>query len=119
MERFAEPFGITRIRLQNIRGFREVDLDLSSLGGAPRKKTLIIGKNGTCKSTILRAIAIGLADSTDGSKLISEPIGGLVSEGKDSGEILIDALNDGRRFHFPKAIRRSGDKEFLAIHKSE
>src|SRR4051794_7344137 len=79
MEIVAKPFEITRIRLENIRGFRELDLDISSHDGAPRKRTLIIGKNGTCKSALLRAIAIGLTDDTDASRLISEPIGGLVT----------------------------------------
>ena len=115
MERFAEPFEITRIRLQNIRGFRELDLDLRSQGGTPRKKTLIIGKNGTCKSTILRAITIGLADFTDASKLISEPIGGLVSESQVEGEIDIDAIQAKGRFNFATSIKKSGDKESISL----
>jgi len=111
METVAKPCEITRIRLQNIRGFRELDLDVSSQEGAPRKKTLIIGKNGTCKSTILRAIAIGLADDTDASKLISEPIGGLISEGRSLGKIDIDSLKAGKHIAFLKHIARLRDKE--------
>jgi len=116
MERTAETseVEITRIHLRNIRGFRELDLDLSSQG-VPRKRTLIIGKNGTCKSTILRAIAIGLADITDASKLISEPIGGLVSEGQAQGEIKIDAIMAAEQFTFTKIIERAGDKESVII----
>ncbi len=116
MERFAERFEITRIRLRNIRGFRDLDLDISSQAGAPRKKTLIIGRNGTCKSTLLRAIAIGLADDTDASKLISEPIGGLISESQLSGQIYIDSLQAGKHILFEKnVIRTTGDKESIAF----
>lgn len=50
------------VQLNNLRAFRELVLLVEAEDGAPRKRTLLIGKNGRCKSTLLRAIAIGLAD---------------------------------------------------------
>lgn len=55
--------------------------------------TVLIGRNGTCKTTILRAIAIGLADSKDASGLLAEPNGVLVRQGETSGRIEIDVAD--------------------------
>jgi hypothetical protein len=117
MERFTDWFEVTRIQLRNIRGFRKLDLDLSGADAQPRRRTLIIGKNGTCKSSLLRAIAIGFADNTDASRLIAEPIGGLVSEGAQEGtiEILGRKVTDSSEILFRRELLRKGDKESLAI----
>ncbi|MCB9136071.1 MAG: AAA family ATPase [Anaerolineales bacterium] len=60
---------ISKIHLQNIRGFRPLELACQS------NHTLIIGKNGTGKTTLLRAIALGLSPEEDGRALLAEPIG--------------------------------------------
>ncbi len=77
---------ISRIRLENIRGFRELEIDLSGEQG-PRKRTVIIGKNGTCKTSVLRAIALGLCDLPDANALVSEPIGEMIHRDRAVGEI--------------------------------
>ena len=84
---------ISRIRLQNIRGFRELEIDLSGSQG-PRKRTVIIGKNGTCKSSVLRAVALGLCDFSEANALISEPIGALIHRGVKTGKVEL-AFEDG------------------------
>jgi putative AbiEii toxin of type IV toxin-antitoxin system len=120
MEQRSVPFEICGLQLRNIRGFRELDLDLRQADGRPRARTLIIGKNGTCKTSLLRAIAIGLADYTDGSRLISEPIGGLVYDNAEEGSILL-RLIDPRGFSDAleqrRDILRSGDKESFRIEE--
>src|ERR1700744_1099498 len=118
MERMADWFEITRIQLRNIRGFRELNLDLSDAEEKPRKRTVLIGKNGTCKTSLLRAIAIGLADRTDASYLSSEPVGGLVSEGCEEGIIKVTAFGFNKEFgelEFGKTVLRKGDKESVYI----
>src|SRR5436305_549424 len=113
MERMTDWFEITRIQLNDIRGFRELNLDLRDAEGKPRKRTLIIGKNGTCKSSLLRAIAIGLADDTDASRLISEPVGGLVREGIQEGVIEITGIEATGKYselETTKTLIREGDK---------
>lgn len=86
---------ISRIRLENIRGFRELDLDLRGPDGQPRQRTLIIGKNGTCKTTLLRAIALGLCKDADA--LLAEPVGDLLSEelGKVQIQLAVPELGPG------------------------
>jgi len=84
---------ISRIRLENIRGFRELDLDLRGPDGKPRRRTLIIGKNGTCKTTVLRAIALGLCDVSDAHALLSEPVGDFLAADASLGSILVEMGN--------------------------
>ena len=66
-------YHITRIHLSNIRGFRELDLSFTK-EDKPRLRTLIIGKNGTCKTTLLRCIAVGLSEKEDGDALLADII---------------------------------------------
>ena len=49
---------ISRVKLTNIRCFKELTITFEN----GRMQAVLIGKNGTCKTTILRAMAIGLAD---------------------------------------------------------
>jgi predicted ATP-binding protein involved in virulence len=81
---------ITRLRLQDIRGFAELTIEFDKA----RIHTVLIGKNGTCKTTILRAIAIGLADSKDASGLLAESNGVLVAEGKTTATIEVDVTSE-------------------------
>ncbi len=79
---------VSFVRLTDVRGFRELEIDLTDgAGGAPRMRTLIIGKNGTCKTSLLRSIAVGLCDRSDANALIAEPIGALVREGAHNAAI--------------------------------
>ena len=118
MERVTDWFELTRIQLLDIRGFRELDLDLRDAEEKPRKRTLIIGKNGTCKTSLLRAIAIGLADRSDANYLISEPVGGLVREDSEKGRIRIvgsGATGSSSELVRSTTIRRVGDKESVFL----
>jgi len=51
---------ITRIVLENIRCFENIDLDLADQNG-PVTLSVILGDNGVGKSTLLRSIALGLS----------------------------------------------------------
>jgi len=52
---------IRKIQLSNIRGFREVDLDLTRPDGSLAGWTVLAGRNGSGKSTLLKAIALAAA----------------------------------------------------------
>ena len=85
---------ISRVSLQHIRSFERLDLDITtgSESGprSPRMRTIVIGANGTGKTTLLRAIALGLADAKDTSGLLAEPSGQFVREGKPQASIAVD-----------------------------
>ncbi len=105
---------IATVRLRRIRGFEDFELSFMDASGSPRTATLVIGKNGTNKSTLLRCIALGLADRADATSLISKPIGALVSESADSGEIEIILRAEHGEIHtIKKRIRSSKGKEYI------
>ena len=97
---------VTRIFLNNIRGFRGFDLNVSDEQGKPRMRTAIIGKNGTCKTTLLRCIAIGLSDRAQANSLLAEAIGPLISENSDKGTITIKL----------KSARGKEEKKSISTH---
>ena len=105
---------ISRIRLENIRGFRELAIDLS--GARSRKRTLIIGKNGTCKTSVLRAIALGLCDVSDAATLITEPIGEMTHRGVSKGVIEI-VLEGGGILKTSTLSGRDTGKEHIVKEK--
>lgn len=52
---------IRQVKIRNIRGFREVDLDLTRPDGSIAGWTVLAGRNGSGKSTLLKAMALALA----------------------------------------------------------
>jgi predicted ATPase len=82
---------LERVHLENIRGFRKLTLELGS-------NTVIIGRNGTGKSTILRAIAVALAPASDAAALLAHPVGTLVREGERQASIVAELIDgEGER----------------------
>jgi hypothetical protein len=105
--------------LKNIRGFRNLDIDSHRFGDKPRK-LLITGKNGTGKTTLLRAIAIGLCDKADASGLISEPISSLVTEGESEAEIYINfglSFSKDQKYETRTIIKRVNGKDVIDSQK--
>jgi energy-coupling factor transporter ATP-binding protein EcfA2 len=49
------------VKIRNIRGFGEVDLDFSRPDGSLAGWTVLAGRNGSGKSTLLKALALGAA----------------------------------------------------------
>jgi len=81
---------ISRIILKNIRGFKTLELNLNRGTKSKKSNTIILGKNGTCKTTLLRAIAIGISDSTDGNAMLAEPLGKFISNDFHTGKIILE-----------------------------
>ncbi|MGB1250071.1 MAG: AAA family ATPase [Candidatus Promineifilaceae bacterium] len=80
---------ISTIHLANIRGFQNLTINCAPQAGERGSITLIIGQNGTGKTTLLRAIALALCDLPDANALIAEPIGGLVTNGSETGDVVL------------------------------
>lgn len=77
---------LTRLRLENIRCFKDITIDFSDARGAARKWTVLLGENGTGKSTVLRAIALISCGSDGLAELVSQP-GYWVRWGAERGRI--------------------------------
>ncbi len=80
----ADTYYLSRIQLENIRGFTSLDVQLDA---PPRRQSVIIGRNGTCKTTLLRCIALVLAGGKDAPGLLSSPNGRWLTGGKPEGVI--------------------------------
>ncbi len=97
MSDLSLEFGyITGIELMNIRAFKRLRIDLSCKNG-PRMLSVIIGRNGTCKSTLLRSIALGLCHKSDAGALLAESGGHMVSENAKSGYIKLEMADNSRK----------------------
>lgn len=89
---------ITEIRLTNIRLFKSLVLPVALKSKQkPRMRTLFIGQNGTCKSTLLRCLAIGLTASQSDRVALLEQLGSsLVGPDGDVGVIELTLASDGQ-----------------------
>lgn len=108
---------ITGLRLTNVRGFRELDVGTATAGdpSRPRPITLVIGKNGTNKSTLLRAIALCLADPTEAASLLSQPLGSMVRAGTEIASMELDVVDpEGATSTLRREIVANGTKDSLA-----
>lgn len=91
---------LNSVHLENVRGFRDVTLQLGTLA-RPRMWTVLLGNNGDGKSTLLRAIAIGLGNESVASALLSEVHGSFIRRNKQGNEeksaLIVLNLTDGTR----------------------
>lgn len=71
---------ITRIVLKNIRGFTELDFDLTRPNGSYAGWTVFTGDNGSGKSTLLRAIAVGLTGA-ETARALQPSFSGWIKDG--------------------------------------
>lgn len=114
---------ITDIRLTNIRGFRKgFTLNFDQTGRDVPKPTIVIGQNGTCKSTLLKSIALGLCSQADANALLSEPNGPLISQGEKTGTITISLRTNrpkNRRYKITTSLRTRGEQEFVWSQRSQ
>jgi len=101
---------ISGIHLKRIRGFDKLDINLMGKASGdkasfpqPRMRTVVIGRNGTCKTTLLRCIAIGLASENEVGGFLTEDNGKYVAEDRSSAIIKID-LNGTKAANRPVAV---------------
>ncbi len=94
---------ISKIRLISVRGFVDETIDLSSSEGV-KKWLVILGDNGSGKTTILRSIAMGLCDVTGAASLLQDTSGDWISWGKNEATIIIDFWNKRKKFTIKTTI---------------
>lgn len=111
---------VRRLQLTNIRGIGNLDLSFSTEGG-PQASTLLIGRNGTGKSTILRSIVLGLVSASDANALLREQFGSpFVSLGRKQGTIGIEYVDDlGEVHHKETTITSRGQETARRVSNEE
>ena len=111
------------VELENIRGLASLRLDFGrprpgagSPGALRQRATVVIGQNGTNKSTLLRAIALGLAARTDASAMLATETGSFVRHGASEGRIVVELrYPDDRSVKVVKTLRREGNRSDVLV----
>lgn len=121
-------FYISHISLKNVRSFGpnlELHFRRNSDAGSSEfpPRMILIGENGTGKSSLLRAITLGLADEKDASGLLAEEsTGQLVSNGTNEATIVIKVCNredDNREQEIKTVIRNTRGQDRLKDKQPE
>lgn len=108
---------VQKIQIRNIRGFREVNLDLTRPNGTLAGWTVLAGRNGSGKSTLLRAVAFSAAGSTVASALTGGFVG-WIRRGEDEASVAAElalspkeARSFGSRSVKPKLVWKTTNDE--------
>jgi len=99
---------LSRVRLNNVRCFNELDLKLSG-NDNPAGWTVFVGDNATGKSTLLRSIAMGLCDEASAAGLLKESDEGYIRRGQSQAQIdieLRDRLKPNTTFRITTSVIR-------------
>ena len=113
---------LSRVSLKNIRSINSgftIDFEKGvSHKSKPRLRTVIIGENGTGKTTLLRAIAVGIADRQDASGLVGEPTGQFVTEGTNTAQIEVRLKAKDRQDTVTTTIRNEKGQDVVDKRKT-
>lgn len=124
---YSAPFAyVTSLELRNIRAFKQLSLKLSDPDQGPEQGpnhakmiSVIIGRNGTCKSTLLRCLALAMCSVSDANALLAHPNAQMVTAGMDRGSITISFIQPNSK-HTGKitlALQRQGERD-IALESS-
>lgn len=104
---------ISKLHIENIRCFKKATIDFLPEGNKSQliPWTIILGNNGTGKSTILQCIALGLCGETSASGLLRELDGEIIRSGESSATIQLELVENINSYDTPIVITTS-------IHKS-
>ena len=88
---------VSKVELKNFRCFEDVTVE-ADVGGAVAPWTLLTGDNASGKTTLLRAIALGLCDMSSAAGLLRESDSGYIRHDKDWGRVRISLVeSEGHR----------------------
>lgn len=108
---------ISNITLKDIRAFEDLKLTFQFNESRTPNRTVIIGENGTGKTTLLRTIALSLMDHADANAAISEENGDFISLAEDTAKITICLFNPDKnvnRVSINSVLKRREGKEIVA-----
>lgn len=109
----APAVRVEQIELESIRCFERLSLSLAS-DKEPANWTLLLGDNAHGKSTLLRAIALGLCLESEAAALLEAIPGQLLRYGANEGRIALTLVDDsGERYYSDTHITADEGRERL------
>ena len=105
---------ILKLRLVNIKCFKEIEIPFESVDGDGRNWSVLVGDNGQGKTTILRSLALGLCDKEGASALRSELHGEFLRRGTNEGSIQICLKDNSEKYTIKTSIRLEDDEESIS-----
>lgn len=118
---------LKRIRLKDVRGFRDVDVSFVDAAGKARPMTLALGDNGSGKSTLLRALAIGLCQQDEASGLKSRMAGNFIRVNKQGNSLsraeihieLLDPADAAAQYSLTTSVSRDASGQEILSKQVE
>jgi hypothetical protein len=112
------PLRIAAVELRDIRCFSHLRLDLDT-EGQPLDWMLIVGDNARGKSSLLRAIALGLCNEADAAALLKAIPGPMLRKEAREGSIEISLVDgNGATFSIRTEIRVETDARTEILRRS-
>jgi energy-coupling factor transporter ATP-binding protein EcfA2 len=119
VEKFAAPLSLSAevdniqlvgLKLVNIRCFERLELNLE-VEGQPAAQVLLLGENASGKTTLLRAIALGLCPEGDAVALMKDVPSGFLRRGTPKGliRVTLRRASDGAELRVTTQITRGSD----------
>lgn len=79
---------VKRVKLKNLRGFRNLELDFTRPDGGLAGWTVVAGRNGSGKSTFLRTIALAISGPTEARTLVHS-FANWIRQGEEQAEATV------------------------------
>lgn len=98
---------LSKVYLNNVKSFVEVDLDLARPDGSYAGWTVLAGRNGSGKTTLLRAIALAVSGPGVARSLMPE-FGNWVTHGERDARADVELLHDPEYDRFTEDPRPAG-----------
>lgn len=89
---------LIKVELNQIRCFDKLAISFQTgRKSKARQWTMVLGDNATGKTTLLRCIAIGLCNESDGATLMRKMPGGFIRKGAQKGIIKLTLIDDNSK----------------------
>ncbi len=86
---------LRRVSLKNVRCFKDVVIEFDKPANNEAPLTVIVGDNATGKTTLLKAIAMGLCDESSAASLMKESDAGYIRKDERKARIAVDLCTKG------------------------
>ncbi len=110
---------ISRLRLQNVRCLKDVDLSFN-LEGNRLPWTMVVGDNASGKSALLKSLALGLCDESSAAGLLKEFEEGYIRRGAKKALIDIELRSEpspSKQYRIKTTIKKISAKNGLHEHE--